>query len=85
MYSNATVLDIEAGVAAAKAIAERTRDIRAEEPDYKEVVPKVIDPKLHLHVARATLNDVFDRGLNQGTGADRQACLARLEERFQRD
>lgn len=86
MFSGARVLDIEAGVAAARAIASRTRDLRETDPDFDEVVPRVIDQKLHPEVAAATLADVFDRGLNRdpdgGEPPDRDACVARLKRRF---
>ncbi len=86
MFSGALTLDIPAGVAAARAIASRTRDLRGEKPDFGEVVPKVIDGKLHGEVARATMADVYERGLNTREGeADpptRSAAEAVLEERF---
>jgi malic enzyme len=84
MFSESRVLDIEAGVAA-RAIAARTAEVRKDQPDYGEVVPKVIDERLHLQVALATLRDVFEHGLNRdgGTGAapDQAACLERMERR----
>jgi malic enzyme len=88
MFSGARVLDIEAGVAAARAIADRTAEIRREDPVCDEVVPKVIDGPLHREVAQATLQDVFARGLNhdpegQEPTPDQARCTERLKRRFE--
>lgn len=85
MFSKAQTLDIDAGVAAARAIAARTSELRTEDADFTEIVPQVIDPELHLQVARATLADVFKRGLNHqkgGEAPDRQEAMDALARRF---
>lgn len=89
MLSGARRLDIEAGVAAAGAIARRTRQLRSEAEGFCEVVPKVVDPELHLLVARATAQDVFARGLDRDDGPgepalDEAAAFAEIDRRFRR-
>jgi malate dehydrogenase (oxaloacetate-decarboxylating)(NADP+) len=87
MLSGATTLDLEAGVAVARAIAARTRALRATDPSYREIVPRVIDPLLHREVARATVRDIYARGLNRGLGGAapalrEAACLDLVDRRF---
>lgn len=90
MFSGARLLDIESGVCAARAIAGRTAELRAERPEFDEVVPQVVDPELHRQVALATLGDVHERGLNRPPEGEaegeplpkRQRAADRLLRRF---